>query len=409
MPMSGSVLATADVVVVGGGIAGLCTAWELRARGFSVVVVEQRFPTYGSSGRNPGALWVQTRRAGTELALAQLGKRKYEEYVALFGDVFDYRADGGLFFFETDEQAAVMEEYVADRRAAGLDVELIDRSAAIERSPILPASAIGAVFCADDAQVDALAFMAALEGACTRAGVRVFNNTTVLSTLHQHDRAIGVRTVRGDVHASGVVWANGAWAIGLRAEGLDVPIETTRIGQVMTQPVEAHRSPILHGPRGVHGSGGLIGLPAFRPSAFATMLPSGSSKAYETYNDTLVLNRGGSLYVGHSIDGRGSLNPHITLHSTLLMSQLAVERYPQHVDAGIVGLWAGLGSETPDGLPLVGRLDSMFLNVGHDWGVSSGPASAQLLAEIIAEQPTALGAALAPDRASLFADEDAAP
>lgn len=407
--MTGSVLATADVVVVGGGIAGLCTAWELRARGFDVAVVEQRYPTYGSSGRNPGALWIQTRRVGTELALAQLGKQKYSEYAEVFGDVFEFRCDGGLFFFETDEQAAVMDEYAADRRAAGLDVEVLDRAEAAQRSPIFPASAIGAVFCADDAQIDPLAFMTAMEGACVRAGVRVFNNTTVLSTVRERERAIGVRTVRGDVHASGIVWATGAWATNLGSEGLDIPVETTRIGQVMTQPVEGRRSPVLHGPRGVHGCGGLIDLPGFRPSAFATLLSSGPSKAYETYNDILVLNGGGSLYVGQSIDGRGSLNPHITLHSTLLMSQLVVERFPQYVDAGIVGLWAGLGSETPDGLPIVGRLDSVYLNVGHDWGVTSGPASAQVLAEIIAGEPGDLATALAPDRASLFAGGGVAP
>src|SRR5689334_6376790 len=101
---SADTLASADIVVVGAGIAGLSSAWELRKRGFSVVVLEQRFPTYGSSGRNPGCLWVQTRRAGAELDLALAGRAKYEEYIESFGDVFSYRQAGGLFFWETDEQ-----------------------------------------------------------------------------------------------------------------------------------------------------------------------------------------------------------------------------------------------------------------------------------------------------------------
>ena len=102
MLSSSDTLATADLVVVGAGIAGVCTAFELRRRGFDVVLVEQRFPAFGASGRGPGAIWLQTRRSGHELNIAAAGKAKYEEYVATIGDVFDYRVDGGLFFFETE-------------------------------------------------------------------------------------------------------------------------------------------------------------------------------------------------------------------------------------------------------------------------------------------------------------------
>src|SRR5437879_3609561 len=123
-------LASADIVVVGAGIAGLCAAWELRQRGFGVVLLDQRFSGYGASSRNPGALWIQTRRAGVELALARAGKQKYEQYLEVVGDVFDYRTNGGLFFFETEQQAAVMRDYVEDRQQAGIDVRLMSRDEA---------------------------------------------------------------------------------------------------------------------------------------------------------------------------------------------------------------------------------------------------------------------------------------
>lgn len=395
------VLASTDIVVVGAGIAGLCTAWELRKQGFGVVVVDQRFPAYGASGRNPGALWLQTRRTGVELALARQGKAKYLEYVDVLGDVFDFRREGGLFFFETEEQGVVMESYVKDRRAVGLEVEMLDRASASKHSTVLPETAIGAVFCADDAQVDSLNFISAMESACIRAGVRVFANTAVLTTLRERDQAIGVRTVRGDVIASGVVWASGAWAKTLVSEGIHVPVETVRIGQLMTQPVETDTSPLLHGPRGVHGSGALVDLPAFAPESFATPLSGDGQGAYESYNDTVMLNRGGSLYIGHSIDGRGSLNPHISLASTKVMATLAAERYPSYCDYGVTGLWAGLGSETADQLPIVGRVDSVYLNVGHDWGVSSAPACGEVLAAIVAGEDSEFAEALAPDRPAL--------
>jgi glycine/D-amino acid oxidase-like deaminating enzyme len=392
-------LATADVVVVGAGIVGLCTAWELRQRGFGVVLVDQRFPGYGASSRNPGGLWLQTRRVGLELDLARAGKGKYDEYLDVLGDVFDYRHEGGLFFFETEDQGRVVEAYVEDRRTAGLAIEMVSREDAAKLCPILPDTAIGAAFCAEDSQVDSLNFVSAMEAACMRAGVNMFRNTAVLSTLRESDRVLGIRTVRGEVLASGVVWATGAWSTTLRAEGIRLPVETTRVGQLMMQPVESSPSPLVHGPRGVYGCGALTDLATFDPDAFAGPMGQGSDE--DGYDDTAVLNRGGSLYIGNTVDGRHSLNPHISLAATKAMVDVGLDRYARYAKQGVTGLWAGLGCETPDDLPVVDRADGTYVNVGHAWGVASGPICGQVMAEIIAGEPSDFAAGLGAERDSL--------
>ena len=401
---SSDTLAAADLVVVGAGIAGVCSALELRRRGFDVVLVDQRFPAFGASGRGPGAIWLQTRRSGNELNLAKAAKEKYEEYVATIGDVFDYRVDGGLFFFETEAQGQVLEEYVADRQAAGLKVEMLSLSDTRNASPLIPDTAIGAVFCADDAQLDGQAFVGAMSAACVREGVRTFENTSVLSTLRRGDTVTGVRTVRGDILASGVVWATGAWAKNLCAEGIALAVTTARMGNVLTQPVEQRPSPVLHGPRGVNGCGALTDLPSFDASLFAP--PSGHGPATEAseafdYDDFVASNRRGEMYVGASIDGHGSLNPHISVRATTAMVSTLLERYERYADAGVTGLWAGLMSDTPDHLPIVGRVDGVYANVGHAWGFASGPTCGQTLAEIIAGEPSKFAEALRADRFGL--------
>ncbi len=396
---SAGTLAICDVVVVGAGIAGACTAFELRRRGYDVVLVDQRFPAFGASGRGPGMVWLQTRRAGIELRLAGAGKAKYAEYIDAIGDVFDYRADGGLLYFETEAQGRVVEDYVADRRRAGLDVELLSRTAAAERSPLLPATAIGAAWCADDAQIDSQAFVAALTAACVRMGVRSFENTPVLSTKRDGDRVVGVRTVRGDVHAGGVVWATGAWASNLDAEGLVLPVRSARMGHVVTQPIEPRPGPILHGPNGVHGCGALTELESFDPVAFGA---SGDDAAGGFgYDDYLASNRSGQLHVGGGIDGIGSLNPHVSARSTAAMVTRFVMRYPQFADCGITGLWAGLTSTTPDGLPIVDRVDGVFVNVAHEWGMASAPMCGQMAAELVAGEEGEFSGQLAATRPGL--------
>jgi glycine/D-amino acid oxidase-like deaminating enzyme len=405
--MGADTLATGDIVVIGAGIVGLCTAWELRKRGFDVVVVEQRFPTYGASGRNPGSIWLQTRRSGTELALAKAGKEKYQEFLGEFGDVFDYRNQGGLFFFENDEQGRVLEDYAANRRAAGLDVTMLSREEALKKSSILPDSAVGAVFCADDAQIDGVQFVNSLAAACVRAGIRTFENTSVLSTLRHGETVTGVRTVRGEIHASGVVWATGAWSTNLRAEGIDVPIDTARVGQMLTQPVDTRVNAIMHGPRGVYGCGALTDLPTYDSAIFAIPRTAVASPGTEIgslsvgYDDSIAQNRGGSIFIGNTFDGRGSLNPHISMNATNVMVSTTLDRYQDLADYGVTGLWAGLGSETSDHLPIVDRADGAYINVGHAWGIASGPICGQVMAEVIAGEASSFAGALAMSRPTL--------
>jgi len=291
--------------------------------------------------------------------------------------------------------------YVEDRRAAGLTIEMVSREEAVKLCPILPDTAIGAAFCADDAQIDALSFIGAMESACVRAGVHFFRNTAVLSTLREGDRVAGVRTVRGEVLASGVVWATGAWAATLSAEGIRLPVETTRVGQLMMQPVESRTSPLLHGPRGVYSSGALTDLSAYNADIFAGPLSNAAGGEGAGYDDTAMLNRGGSLYIGHSVDGPHSLNPHISLAATKAMVDVGLDRYSRYAHYGVIGLWAGLGSETPDHLPIVDQVDGTYVNVGHAWGVSSGPICGQVMAEIIAGEQSDLAAGLSADRTSL--------
>jgi glycine/D-amino acid oxidase-like deaminating enzyme len=177
----------------------------------------------------------------------------------------------------------------------------------------------------------------------------------------------------------------------------------------MMAPVESRPSPILHGPRGVHTCGALQDLPSFRPEHFAG--PSGSAdvEGAEDYDDTIGLNRGGSLYIGHSIDGRGSLNPHISLGATRAMIDLATERYGVYRSVGVTGLWAGLGSETADQLPIVGQVDGVYVNTGHAWGVASGPPCGQVMAQLLAGEPSALGAGLGAERPALAAELPSVP
>jgi glycine/D-amino acid oxidase-like deaminating enzyme len=372
------ILDTADVVVVGAGIAGITTAFELRARGYDVIVVEQRFPAYGASGRTAGAIWLQTCASGPQLDLARAGRDKYPWYIDQIGNTFDFHQRGGVFFFESDNQGNVLEKYVADRREAGLEIEMLSREEVRKRFPLVPETAIGGVYCADDAQVDVQRFVSAVAGASAREGVRIYENTAVLSPIRHDGVVTGIRTVRGDIHSPNLVWATGAWALNLTTEGIDLPISTARQGQMLSQSIKPAQGPIMRGPRGLMWASALTDLPDHDSAIF----DNGNSDGVQ--NDDTVVQRGeGGLLIGSSVDEPGALNPHIGIAATSMMLRNALERYPEHASLGIVGLWAGVTSWTEDHLPIIDRYDGVYLNVGHARGVATGPIGGEIMADVM--------------------------
>ena len=388
-------LATADIVIVGAGIVGLCTAWELQKCGFNVVVVEQRFIGFGATSRNPGAVWLQTRRAGIELELARAGAAKYQEYRGYLGDVFAFGTRGGVVFSEEPDSLDSLTAYAEERDAAGLDVEVLAGEQLRRQSAIMPETATAGVLCRDDSQIDSLRFVTALAAACVERGVQIFENTAVLATLRTADQVNGVQTVRGKISAGGIVWATGAWATNLKLEGVTIPMRTLRLGQVMTQAVDKHHSPLLHGLRGTFGAG------ALEPLANATGEGGLASGSLVGYDDTIVQNRGGAVYIGHSVDGQDSLNPHITIDASRRMLDTVGDRYPKLGAYGVTGLWAGLSCQTEDDLPIVDRDGGVFFNVGHAWGAASAPICGQLTADLVTGDLNSLTGSLAFHRSSL--------
>ena len=375
----------ADIVVVGGGVTGFSTAYALKKRSFDVIVVEQRFAAFGASGRNSGCLWLQTASGGGELELTRRGSEMYAQLRDELGDTFEYRRTGGVFFYETDEQQRQLAAYVEDRRAAGVATEFITREDAVALSPLVPESALGAVFSPDDAQIDTAKFTRALADACRRSGVRVYENTPALGLIWKGGTAAGIRTVRGDVDAGGVVWATGAWSAGLVDE-VQLPITPARVGMLVTQPTAPVARAIARGPKGVFNARALTSLPQFDPTAFGG---DDAERAGLDFEDVAVQRQDGSFVVGHTWEFASSLNPHITLDATNLMTRTILARRPEYGRLGVVGLWAGLVGVTPDNLPIIDRIDGLFVNTGHSFGAASGPISGELTAQMITgENPT---------------------
>lgn len=357
-----------DVVVVGGGIAGLATAFALRLRGFDVVLLEQRFLAFGASGRSLGAIWAQDVTDQQGLEDLEASHRLYEKLAASHGLRADYERTGGVQYAVTEQQKTALEARVELQRGLGLDVEMVTGAKARRSSSFIPESAIAAAISPVDGRVNLAALVRGLGSLCSEMGVRTYENTPVLGIIRYGHEVVGVSTVRGDVRAAATVWAAGPWVQQLEGDGITVPMEPVRVGMVQTQPTGPLSSRIVRGP--------------------VTLADATSGDDGLQFDETFVQTAEGRVVIGSTYDFANSLNPHITAEAAAQLITSLQTRQPQLRTLGVTGLWAGLVGMTPDRLPVIDQISGLYLNVGHVHGARTGLLSGEQVAQMIAGETT---------------------
>ena len=167
-----------DVVVIGAGIVGVSTAWELVQRGASVTVVDRAGISEGTTGLGEGNVLAGDKDAGPELELTRLGLDVYAEIEARLGDVARIRRKGALIVHPDERTWAAEPERVEGLGAAGVEAELVTPEEARELEPELTGEIHGATFVPGDLQCDPRAITRAL---AAQLGERVRTGATVES------------------------------------------------------------------------------------------------------------------------------------------------------------------------------------------------------------------------------------
>lgn len=215
------------VVVVGGGIAGLATAWHLARAGVSRVCLLEREPLLAAhaSGRN-AAIFRHLEHDAEGVALALRSR----ELLASLGEQEGcqlLRRTGALFL-GTPRRLRPMAELA---RRCGLPADAVDGPALAARFPVLAGGdAAHGLLVPDDGVLDVHALVEALARGAREAGATIRTGAEVGEVLEQRGRVAGVRMAGGEaIGADAVVVAAGAWAAGLGATcGAPLPIEPRR-------------------------------------------------------------------------------------------------------------------------------------------------------------------------------------
>lgn len=292
----------------------------------------------------------------------------HDELAAADGERWHFHHDGELQVFETAAGLAVAAEDVERARAMGARVDDVTPAEARAMFPTLRCELAGAFFFPEDGHLDPMRFTRAVADLAEQAGATVVTGAEALS-LEAAPRGVRAVTTRGAFSAGQVVLAAGAWTPLLtRGLGLRLPIEPAK-----GYSVDVERP--AHFPE----------MPLYLGDAHVVLTPLGDA-----------------LRLGSTLELSGwdmRVRPRRVAH----LREGGRRAIGLPADGPVRQLWRGPRPVTPDGLPVIGRVqgrDRVILATGHCMlGLSLGPVTGRLVAEIAGgEDPSIDLTALSPAR-----------
>lgn len=369
--MNGASRRTFDVIVVGGGVVGLATAYYLaERRELRVAVVERGRVGQGASWAAAGMLAAQceVEQPGPFLTFALAGREHYAHFAPQLyeetGVDIGFQRCGALRVAFSEEEGRALSRHADAQRGWALRAEWLEGSEVRRLAPGLSQAVAGGVFMPDDGHVDNRSLVQALAVACVRRGVHLLEHTEVTGWVTGArggaaggGEVRGVATAAGELHAAAVVLAGGTWSGGLAARlGLSLPVAPVR-GEIVALRTPGEPAKCI-----VYGEGACYLV----PKAGGRLL-AGATESHAGYRDVPTLG------------GLGWL------------ASAAVKLAPGLAEAEVVEYWSGLRPGTADGLPILGPVpgwSGLYVAAGHYRnGILLGPISGMIVARLILGEP----------------------
>jgi sarcosine oxidase, subunit beta len=249
----------ADIVVIGGGLAGCALAYYLARSGAEVVLIERGELNREASGTNAGSFHFQIAihqltgsgvdgdhaRLLADVRLLAAAARAWAGLEAELDTDLGVHVTGGLMVAETAREFDLLVGKQRIEQQAGLETEVVSGRELRELAPFLADDLAGAVYCGQEGHANPLLAGPAFAARAIEAGARIRTHAPLLS-MEQLPGKFRLRTGAGDIVAHRVVNAAGAWANDVAAlSGLNLPMYSDGLHVSVSEPRERMLTPMV--------------------------------------------------------------------------------------------------------------------------------------------------------------------
>jgi glycine/D-amino acid oxidase-like deaminating enzyme len=398
--------ARADVVIIGGGIAGVSTLLELAERGVSVALVEKGHLAGEQSSRNWGFCRTQGRdRAEVPLAIESL--RQWDRMHQRVGAPVGFTRTATCYVCETPKQVAAYEEWLEHARQWQVQSRVLTPD---EVDAVLPGCSrrwAGALYTPNDGRAEPQLAVPLMAQAARRLGATVTTGCAARGFETKAGRISGVITEKGTIACSSVVLAGGAWSrLFCGNMGIDFP-QLKILGSVMrTEPLDGPPDMVVAGPdygfRKRRDGGYTVArrnkyeahiVPdSFRllPQFFGAMIRTRHEytlRPFGRFREELRIPRRWSMDQASPFEATRVLDPAPNPDIVAESLRNVTRDFPAFAGARVAQSWGGLIDTTPDAVPVIGPVPAVpgfFLMSGfsgHGFGI--GPGAGRLMAELV--------------------------
>lgn len=406
-----------EVVVIGGGVAGVATAYFLAKQGVPVTVCEKGRIAGEQSSRN----WGYCRQQGRDPREAPLIKESLRIWRGLDAEISSalggsneastgFRQAGVMYLAGDEEEMIKHEVWAGIAKEHGIDTKLLGKEALKELLPETAAGHkdwLGALHTASDGRAEPAQAVPALARAAQALGATILTDCAVRGVETEAGSVARVVTERGSIKTKKVVVAGGAWSrLILKRLGVDLPQQTVISSVLRTAPLEAQCDISVAGPgfawrkrldggyNLAHASGNIYPItpdtfrlmrafwPAFKKDRKA-IRPRFGSRFFEALGQERL----------RPLDATSAFEetrvwdpePSKALLAEALRNVSAA--YPIFEKAEVKQTWAGGIDVTPDAVPVISPVTEVPGLViatgfsGHGFGI--GPGAGRLTADLI--------------------------
>ena len=407
VPSDSVIPAATRVVVIGGGIVGVCTAFFLARKGIPVVLCEKGEIAAEQSSRN----WGWCRKMGRdprELPLAMEALRLWPEMNSLTGAETGFRRSGIIYLCRTQKDLAKREAWLEQAaKPMQLDSRLLTRDQMNRVVPGLTGNWLGALFTPSDGRAEPAHAAPAIAQAARRLGATILTRCAVRGVETEGGRIAAVVTEKGRIACDSVVLAGGAWSrlfcrpLGLRLPQLKMLSSVMRSEPLAGGPEAAVagfgfslRKRLDGGYTVASGSGNVVSIV---PDTFRFMgdfLPAMWMRRHDLrlrfgarFFQALFQQRRWRLDQPSPFEMMRVLDP--PAHAGILEQARAhaTAAFPVFHTMRVAQSWGGMIDVTPDGIPVISGVEALpgfFIATGfsgHGFGIA--PGAGRLMAELV--------------------------